>query len=149
MSAQAIGKPTSAPEYKVPVVGGHAGKTILPLLSQAKPSLPSSLLSDKTKVDELINRIQFGGDEVVKAKDGAGSATLSMAYAGFRFVDELIGAAFDGKKDVITPTYIYVGGESSLQSSIKNLDFFSFQCQLGVRPFPLCSLSLPTLHSRG
>merc|ERR1711939_1045378 len=95
MSAQAIGKPTSAPEYKVPVVGGHAGKTILPLLSQAKPSLPSSLLSDKTKVDELI------------------------------------GAAFDGKKDVITPTYIYVGGESSLQSSIKNLDFFSFQCQLG------------------
>ena len=29
--------------------------------------------------------IQFGGDEVVKAKDGAGSATLSMAYAGFRY----------------------------------------------------------------
>jgi malate dehydrogenase len=26
-----------------------------------------------------VNRIQFGGDEVVKAKDGAGSATLSMA----------------------------------------------------------------------
>lgn len=30
--------------------------------------------------------VQFGGDEVVKAKDGAGSATLSMAYAGFRYV---------------------------------------------------------------
>lgn len=29
--------------------------------------------------------VQFGGDEVVKAKDGAGSATLSMAYAGFRY----------------------------------------------------------------
>jgi malate dehydrogenase len=28
--------------------------------------------------------VQFGGDEVVKAKDGAGSATLSMAFAGFR-----------------------------------------------------------------
>ena len=28
--------------------------------------------------------VQFGGDEVVQAKDGAGSATLSMAYAGFR-----------------------------------------------------------------
>jgi len=26
----------------------------------------------------LTHRIQFGGDEVVKAKDGAGSATLSM-----------------------------------------------------------------------
>lgn len=30
--------------------------------------------------------VQFGGDEVVKAKDGLGSATLSMAYAGFRLV---------------------------------------------------------------
>ena len=30
--------------------------------------------------------VQYGGDEVVKAKDGAGSATLSMAYAGFRLV---------------------------------------------------------------
>ena len=28
--------------------------------------------------------VQFGGDEVVKAKDGAGSATLSMAFAGYR-----------------------------------------------------------------
>lgn len=27
-----------------------------------------------------MKRIQFGGDEVVQAKDGAGSATLSMAY---------------------------------------------------------------------
>lgn len=34
---------------------------------------------------ELYAGVQFGGDEVVKAKDGAGSATLSMAYAGFRF----------------------------------------------------------------
>ncbi len=30
----------------------------------------------------LTHRIQFGGDEVVKAKDGLGSATLSMAFAG-------------------------------------------------------------------
>jgi malate dehydrogenase len=34
---------------------------------------------------ELVKRIQFGGDEVVKAKDGAGSATLSMAYGSFFF----------------------------------------------------------------
>jgi malate dehydrogenase len=32
----------------------------------------------------LVKGVQFGGDEVVKAKEGAGSATLSMAYAGFR-----------------------------------------------------------------
>lgn len=31
-----------------------------------------------------LSGVQFGGDEVVQAKDGAGSATLSMAYAGYR-----------------------------------------------------------------
>lgn len=34
----------------------------------------------------MILGVQFGGDEVVKAKEGTGSATLSMAYAGFRYV---------------------------------------------------------------
>lgn len=33
----------------------------------------------------LLSGVQFGGDEVVEAKGGAGSATLSMAYAGFRY----------------------------------------------------------------
>ena len=57
----------------IPVIGGHAGATILPLLSQVKGA--------KFTADDLTaltHRIQFGGDEVVKAKDGAGSATLSM-----------------------------------------------------------------------
>ena len=85
MSAQAIGEPTEGPKYTIPVVGGHSGVTILPLLSQAKPALPKSLLGDKEKLEALIHRIQFGGDEVVAAKAGAGSATLSMAYGGFRY----------------------------------------------------------------
>jgi len=64
----------------IPVIGGHSGETIVPLFSLAKPAvtIPAE------KLDALVNRVQFGGDEVVKAKDGAGSATLSMAYAGFR-----------------------------------------------------------------
>jgi malate dehydrogenase len=57
----------------VTVIGGHAGTTILPLLSQVK----GAKFSEKD-IAELTNRIQFGGDEVVKAKDGSGSATLSM-----------------------------------------------------------------------
>jgi len=64
----------------IPVIGGHSGETIVPLFSQAKPAV--TIPADK--LDALVNRVQFGGDEVVKAKDGAGSATLSMAYAGFR-----------------------------------------------------------------
>jgi malate dehydrogenase len=69
----------------IPVIGGHSGETIVPLFSQAKPkvNIPSEKMAD------LVKRVQFGGDEVVKAKDGAGSATLSMAYAGFRYVPNI------------------------------------------------------------
>ncbi len=38
----------------------------------------------------LTERIQEAGTEVVKAKAGAGSATLSMAYAAARFTDSVI-----------------------------------------------------------
>ena len=70
----------------IPVIGGHSGETIVPLFSQAKPAIKIP----EDKLDALVNRVQFGGDEVVKAKDGAGSATLSMAYAGFRLVSSHI-----------------------------------------------------------
>jgi malate dehydrogenase len=69
-------------DLNIPVIGGHSGETIVPLFSQAKPAV--KIPADK--MSALVNRVQFGGDEVVKAKDGAGSATLSMAYAGFRYV---------------------------------------------------------------
>nr|CRX79124.1 hypothetical protein ls5930a1_00170 [Leucosporidium scottii]CRX79200.1 hypothetical protein ls5931a1_00025 [Leucosporidium scottii] len=132
MSAQAIGEPTGAPKYTIPVVGGHSGVTILPLLSQSKPALPESLLGDEEKLKALIHRIQFGGDEVVEAKAGAGSATLSMAYAGYYFVQRLISAAFEGKTGVIEPSYVYTKDESSLASEIgESLDFFSVPVELG------------------
>ena len=78
---------TNPVNENVPVVGGHSGVTIVPLLSQTK----HKDLSGETR-DALVHRIQFGGDEVVQAKDGAGSATLSMAQAGARFA----GAVLDG-----------------------------------------------------
>ncbi|KAK6151099.1 hypothetical protein DH2020_016031 [Rehmannia glutinosa] len=70
-------------EVNVPVVGGHAGVTILPLLSQVKPAC--SFTQEETEY--LTSRIQNGGTEVVEAKAGAGSATLSMAYAAVKFAD--------------------------------------------------------------
>lgn len=66
----------------IPVVGGHSGETIVPLFSKATPAVNIP----KEKYNDLVKRVQQGGDEVVKAKDGGGSATLSMAYAGFRCV---------------------------------------------------------------
>merc|ERR1719352_2236500 len=80
-------------KVNVPVVGGHAGTTIVPLLSQATPACP---FSDDERA-ALPHRIMFGGDEVVKAKDGAGSATLSMAYTGAEFADRVM-AGLSGEK---------------------------------------------------
>jgi len=64
----------------IPVIGGHAGKTILPLFSQD----PAGASISGTKIPDLDARVQDAGTEVVKAKNGKGSATLSMAYSGAR-----------------------------------------------------------------
>merc|ERR1712045_1089846 len=64
----------------VPVVGGHAGKTILPLFSQDK--IAKTIEADK--IPALDKHVQDAGTDVVNAKNGKGSATLSMAYAGAR-----------------------------------------------------------------
>merc|ERR1711920_316860 len=65
---------------QIPVIGGHAGKTILPLFSQD----PAGASIDCCKVPDLDAKVQDAGTEVVKAKNGKGSATLSMAYSGAR-----------------------------------------------------------------
>merc|ERR1719409_2434810 len=64
----------------VPVVGGHAGSTILPLFSQDKTAAGI----DADKIPDLDKKVQDAGTVVVEAKGGKGSATLSMAYAGAR-----------------------------------------------------------------
>eukprot|EP01042_Synura_sphagnicola_P000597 gene597-651_t len=79
----------------VTVIGGHAGTTIIPLLSQVKGAKFSP-----EDIAALTHRIQFGGDEVVKAKDGAGSATLSMAFAANFFSSRLL-QALSGDKGVV------------------------------------------------
>jgi malate dehydrogenase len=113
-------KKTDPTNEGVPVVGGHSGVTIVPLLSQSNhPNI------DGQARDELVNRIQFGGDEVVKAKDGAGSATLSMAFAGARFAESLLKAA-QGVKGVIEPTFV----DSPLYKD-QGVDFFASRVELG------------------
>ncbi|KAL1582688.1 hypothetical protein WHR41_08593 [Cladosporium halotolerans] len=112
----------------IPVIGGHSGETIVPLFSQAKPAV--NIPADK--LDALTNRVQFGGDEVVKAKDGAGSATLSMAYAGFRFAEKLLKAA-NGESGVIEPTFVYLPGVPGGDAIAKEtgLEYFSVPVELG------------------
>jgi len=104
-------------ETNVTVIGGHAGTTILPLLSQIEGAKFS-----EDELAALTNRIQFGGDEVVKAKDGAGSATLSMAYAGARFTSRLLDAMM-GEKDVVECSFT--------ENDVTPLTFFSTPVTLG------------------
>lgn len=112
----------------IPVVGGHSGETIVPLFSQTKPKVQIP----EDKLDALVNRVQFGGDEVVKAKDGAGSATLSMAYAGFRFAERVMKAA-KGEKGIVEPTFVYLPGVAGGDEIAKETgcDFFSIPVELG------------------
>jgi len=71
---------------QVPVVGGHAGKTILPLFSQD----PAAATIPAAEIPALDARVQDAGTEVVKTKNGKGSATLSMAYAGARLAKAVL-----------------------------------------------------------
>jgi malate dehydrogenase len=111
-------KGTDPAEERITVVGGHSGVTIVPLFSQSRhPDLVGN--------EDLLHRIQFGGDEVVKAKDGAGSATLSMAMAGARFAESILKAA-QGEKGVIEPTFV----DSPLYKD-QGIDFFASKVELG------------------
>ena len=91
-------------EISVPVIGGHSGITILPLLSQSGFEFSDEDAAAMTK------RIQNAGTEVVEAKAGGGSATLSMGQAAAKFGLSLI-RALNGEKDVIECTYVEGSGE--------------------------------------
>ncbi|KDQ54453.1 hypothetical protein JAAARDRAFT_38123 [Jaapia argillacea MUCL 33604] len=131
--SEIIGDLSLAPSIVVPVIGGHSGVTIIPLFSQSSHPLPSSLSSEDR--EKLTYRVQFGGDEIVKAKDGAGSATLSMAYAGSEFASKLL-RAVKGEKGIVAPSYVHLtadkeGGEVVKKEIGRDLEYFSVPIELG------------------
>ncbi|CAL9059698.1 malate dehydrogenase, chloroplastic-like [Musa acuminata AAA Group] len=104
-------------DVSVPVIGGHDGITILPLLSKTRPSVT---FTDR-EVEELTVRLQNAGTELVEGKVGAGSATLSMAYAAARFVESSL-RALDGDGDVYECSFV--------QSDLTELPFFASRVKL-------------------
>lgn len=94
-------------EVKVPVVGGHSGVTILPLLSQA--SEQDWIGFSDEEVEALTKRIQNAGTEVVEAKAGGGSATLSMAQAAARFARAVLKGL--AGEEVVEYAYVEGNGE--------------------------------------
>ena len=115
----ALGRPME--DMNVTVCGGHAGTTILPVLS----SVTGIETLGPDEIAALTHRIQFGGDEVVKAKDGTGSATLSMAYAASKFAERLLLAA-SGESSICECAYV-----DSPVAKKDGCDFFSTPIKLG------------------
>ena len=105
---------------KVPVIGGHSGVTILPLLSQATEE--DKIDFTEQEVEALTKRIQNAGTEVVEAKAGGGSATLSMAQAAARFANSVL-KGLTGEKVV---EYAYVEGNGEYAR------FFAQPVRLGL-----------------
>jgi len=91
-------------ELHVPVIGGHSGTTILPLLSQVE-----GVEFTQEEIESLTHRIQNAGTEVVEAKAGGGSATLSMGQAAARFCFSLV----KGLQGEAVTEYAYVEGDGS------------------------------------
>merc|ERR1711972_289559 len=76
-------------------IGGHAGVTIMPVFSQDK----TAATIEKEKIPDLDKHVQDAGTDVVNAKGGKGSATLSMAYAGARLGRSIL-AGLNGRRRV-------------------------------------------------
>merc|ERR1719182_463361 len=89
----------------------------MPVFSQDKygAQLPAS------EVEALDKRTQDAGTEVVNAKEGKGSATLSMAYAGARFGK----AVLSGLSGNPTKECAYVA------SGVSSLPYFSTEVTFG------------------
>merc|ERR1719413_249850 len=106
----------------VPVVGGHAGTTILPLFSQ----VPAAKAIPADKIPALDKHVQDAGTDVVNAKGGKGSATLSMAYAGAKFGN----AVLSGLAGIDTTECAYVATEGTPNAE---LPYFSSKVTFGVK----------------
>ncbi|CAG9765815.1 unnamed protein product [Ceutorhynchus assimilis] len=92
---------TDPREVVVPLIGGHSGTTIIPLLSRSHPSVTL----EGEKRDEFVKKLQNAGTAVVQAKAGKGSATLAMAYAGSRLCFGII-RAMQGESNVVESAYV-------------------------------------------
>jgi len=120
------------PNYiNVPVIGGHAGVTILSAFSQDK--VANTIPADK--IPDLDKHVQNAGTEVVDAKGGKGSATLSMAYAGARFGKSVL-AGLSGRKRIEC---------AYCKSDVTDLPYFAQKVVLGeggiVKVLPLGELN--------
>merc|ERR1711959_767759 len=93
------------------------GVTIMPVFSQD----PYGAKVPADKIPDLDKHVQNAGTDVVEAKAGKGSATLSMAYAGAR----LGKAVLRGLAGMDTVECAYV------ESNVTSLPYFATKVTFG------------------
>ncbi|EGV62849.1 malate DEHYDROGENASE, NAD-dependent [Yamadazyma tenuis] len=127
-----VGEPAPEVKGRISVIGGHSGDTIIPLVNITTSISQKVQKISTSDYDNFINRVQFGGDEVVKAKNGAGSATLSMAYAGYRFAENILQSYFSSTFNsyyINDSAYIYLPGfekgEKLSKKYLDGIDYFA------------------------
>ncbi|XP_030380802.1 malate dehydrogenase, mitochondrial-like [Scaptodrosophila lebanonensis] len=118
-------------KVKIPVIGGHSGITILPVFSQCKPVFTG----EPDCIAAMKKRIQNAGNEVVKAKAGKGSATLSMAFAAARLMNAML-LGLKGEKG--PPECVFV------ESKVTECPFFATPIEFGPKGIAQ-NLGLPEL----
>jgi malate dehydrogenase len=128
--AEHIGGQGGRGNMDVTVVGGHAGITIQPLLSTV-PLFYWNKRPDTNQRAALVRKIQDAGTEVVKAKNGAGSATLSMAYAAVRFLTRCVEARL-GRDSIVECAYVCWNGGRGFEFEGERVDYFAGPVKLGT-----------------
>ncbi|KAH8299910.1 hypothetical protein KR044_007389 [Drosophila immigrans] len=105
-------------KVSIPVVGGHGGDTILALISQSNPKFDGTAMERM----ELQQQLQNAASDVVEAKVGKGTISLSMAYAGANFINSLL-RAMNNEPNVIECAYV--------ESDATEAQFFTSPVLLG------------------
>ncbi|CAD6268790.1 unnamed protein product [Miscanthus lutarioriparius] len=89
---------------------------VLAIVISIVMATPASNSLSQEDIEALTKRTQDGGTEVVEAKAGKGSATLSMAYAGAVFADACL-KGLNGVPDIVECSFV--------QSTVTELPFFA------------------------
>ncbi|KAK0419627.1 hypothetical protein QR680_014238 [Steinernema hermaphroditum] len=114
-------KNLAAASCVVPVIGGHSGKTTIPVFSMVRPKMTFT----EDEVKELTKDIRSDG---IAAQ--AGATPLAAASAGARFLRALVSAVRGYKMTEFA--YVYIGDVGEIFSTpIPGVEFFSAAVELG------------------
>lgn len=107
-------------KINVPVVGGTDGPMALPLFSQDRTAARIPL----ARQDELIAEVQDSSQQILKKKQMKCGATLTQAYACWRFALAVLNG-LDGRR---TEEYCFVKSDAC-----EGLEFFTSKVTFGLR----------------